>query len=221
MSGSAGKDAQQGGEIVAKTLDHMKSIASLVEASSTGIAELGARSDEIGRIIEVINDIADQTNLLALNAAIEAARAGEHGRGFAVVADEVRKLADRTTKATGEVATSIKAIQEGTGTAVKSMQSVTERVSVGVELAEQAGKSLGTICDGTGSVAMIIESIASATHEQTSACEEIGRNVTLISQAGQECSDGAKRAATVAGALSGRAAELEQLVSGFTVSRSK
>ncbi len=221
MSGNAGKDAQTGGEVVAKTLDHMRSISEMVAASSTRIAELGTQSDEIGRIIEVINDIADQTNLLALNAAIEAARAGEHGRGFAVVADEVRKLADRTTKATGEVATSIKAIQEGTGSAVNSMKGVTERVAVGVKLAEQAGTSLGTICDGTGSVAMIIESIASATQEQTSACEEIGRNVTLISQAGQECSDGAKRAATVAANLSGRAQELEQLVSGFTVSKSR
>ncbi|MFM9956442.1 MAG: methyl-accepting chemotaxis protein [Phycisphaerales bacterium] len=219
MSGGAGESAKQGGEIVSRTLDHMRSIAELVGSSGKHIADLGARSDEIGRIIEVINGIADQTNLLALNAAIEAARAGEHGRGFAVVADEVRKLADRTTKATGEVAASVKAIQHGTGQAVESMGQVSGRMATGVELAETAGGALGTICDGTGSLAMIIESIASATHEQTSACEEIGRNVALIAQAGQECSEGARQAASIATDLTSRAEALEQLVSGFKVSR--
>ncbi|MBN8645255.1 MAG: methyl-accepting chemotaxis protein [Planctomycetes bacterium] len=215
MTGSAGNDARTGGEVVNRTLSQMRTISDMVRESSGSIADLGARSEEIGRIIDVINDIADQTNLLALNAAIEAARAGEHGRGFAVVADEVRKLADRTTKATGEVATSIRAIQEGTSGAVSRMKDVTERVGEGVSMAEKAGASLSTICDSSGTVAMIVESIASATHEQTAASEEIGRNVTLIAEAGQECNQAARRAAEIATDLTGRAAELEKLVSGF------
>lgn len=218
LSAKAGKDAQGGGDVVARSLEHMRSISEMVGASSKNIADLGARSDEIGRIIEVINDIADQTNLLALNAAIEAARAGEHGRGFAVVADEVRKLADRTTKATGEVGSSIKAIQSGTSSAVERMKLVSDRVGTGVQLAETAGSALSTICRGSGTVASMIESIASATEEQTSASEEIGRNVTLIAQAGQECTEGARRAASVADELRRRTDALEKLVAGFKVS---
>jgi methyl-accepting chemotaxis protein len=117
----AGKQATEGGRIVAETVTGMKTIAEVVNSSASAINELGKRGEQIGQIIGVINDIADQTNLLALNAAIEAARAGEHGRGFAVVADEVRKLAERTTQATEEVAESIKAIQSETNAAVERM----------------------------------------------------------------------------------------------------
>jgi len=140
-SHESGKIAEQGGEVVNKTVDDMKAIAEAVTGSAASISELGKRGEQIGQIIEVINDIADQTNLLALNAAIEAARAGEHGRGFAVVADEVRKLADRTTKATEEIGESITAIQNETEQAVDRMNTGTQQVSEGVERATQAGQS--------------------------------------------------------------------------------
>ena len=131
---TSGRIATDGGMIVKATIERMRGIESAVSESSVSVTALGKRGDEIGHVISVINDIADQTNLLALNAAIEAARAGEHGRGFAVVADEVRKLADRTTKATEEIGGSIKAIQDETSTAVSRMGRGTEQVRSGVEL---------------------------------------------------------------------------------------
>src|SRR5271155_3108531 len=119
---AAAETAHEGGVIVEDTLTRMRSIADAVRETAVKVQELGVRSDQIGRIIGVIDDIADQTNLLALNAAIEAARAGEQGRGFAVVADEVRKLAERTSKATKEIATMIQSIEVETKSAVVAME---------------------------------------------------------------------------------------------------
>ncbi|MEM9252702.1 MAG: methyl-accepting chemotaxis protein, partial [Planctomycetota bacterium] len=135
----SGEVAQQGGTVVEQTVEGMHAIRESVASSAQSVNELGKRGEQIGAVIQVINDIADQTNLLALNAAIEAARAGEHGRGFAVVADEVRKLADRTVKATQEIAESIEAVQTETGQAVERMNAGSERVEQGVEYAQQAG----------------------------------------------------------------------------------
>ncbi|MEM9347044.1 MAG: methyl-accepting chemotaxis protein, partial [Planctomycetota bacterium] len=129
----SGRIATEGGDVVDQTITGMKSINDAVTTSAESVQELGKRGEQIGEVITVINDIADQTNLLALNAAIEAARAGEHGRGFAVVADEVRKLADRTTKATEEIAGSIQAIQNETTIAVQKMNNGTDEVTTGVE----------------------------------------------------------------------------------------
>ncbi|MEM9348535.1 MAG: methyl-accepting chemotaxis protein, partial [Planctomycetota bacterium] len=129
----SGRIATEGGDVVEQTITGMKSINDAVTTSAESVQELGKRGEQIGEVITVINDIADQTNLLALNAAIEAARAGEHGRGFAVVADEVRKLADRTTKATEEIAGSIQAIQNETTIAVQKMNNGTDEVTTGVE----------------------------------------------------------------------------------------
>ncbi|MEM9296449.1 MAG: methyl-accepting chemotaxis protein, partial [Planctomycetota bacterium] len=131
----SGEQASQGGDIVRETVSGMQSIDEAVTASAASVQELGKRGEQIGEVITVINDIADQTNLLALNAAIEAARAGEHGRGFAVVADEVRKLADRTVKATEEISESIQSIQSETNQAVQRMSAGTDQVKTGVELA--------------------------------------------------------------------------------------
>ena len=131
--------AEAGGKVVDDTVHGMKRIAGVVNKSAETVKELGKSSDQIGEIIGVIDDIADQTNLLALNAAIEAARAGEQGRGFAVVADEVRKLAERTTKATKEIAGMIKKIQADTTGAVQSMEEGTQEVERGIELADKAG----------------------------------------------------------------------------------
>jgi methyl-accepting chemotaxis protein len=158
----SGEHATHGGDVVEKTILEMKSIARQVDSSAKSISELGRRSEKIGEIIGVINDIADQTNLLALNAAIEAARAGEHGRGFAVVADEVRKLAERTTKATEEVAGSIREIQGQTGSAVSTIQEGAGRVNHGVELATSAGQALNEILTGSTELRGMVARIATA-----------------------------------------------------------
>ncbi|MFN9134140.1 MAG: methyl-accepting chemotaxis protein [Phycisphaerales bacterium] len=156
----SGKTAEESASAVSGMIAEMKTIEDGVRRSGEMVNELGARGAEIGRIIAVINDIAEQTNLLALNAAIEAARAGEHGRGFAVVADEVRKLADRTTGATAEVAKSIGAIQDQTKLAVEQMQQGREQVSRGAQRAGEAGTTLERIVSGSRQVASLIQSIA-------------------------------------------------------------
>ncbi len=163
---STGEVANQGALVVQKTIDSMRSIDSGVTSGAESVSRLGARSKEIGQIIGVINDIADQTNLLALNAAIEAARAGEHGRGFAVVADEVRKLADRTTQATKQVAESIQQIQEETKTAVDRMGDGTKEVRSGVELAGTASAGLRQIVEKAEHTSRVTSEIAAAASEQ-------------------------------------------------------
>jgi len=215
----AGKQAQDGGQIVTQTINGMRSISEVVSASAEAVGELGKRGEQIGEIISVINDIADQTNLLALNAAIEAARAGEHGRGFAVVADEVRKLAERTTQATEEVSQSIKAIQSETTQAVERMNAGTASVAEGVKLAEQAGGSLRKIVDSSTSVAAMIQSIAAAAEEQSAAAEQISRNVESISAVTRQAAEGSGQAATAATQLSRRGEELKQIVSQFRLSK--
>ena len=209
--------ADEGGKIVAGTVHEMKLISEEVTSSASSVSDLGKKGEQIGAIIEVINDIADQTNLLALNAAIEAARAGEHGRGFAVVADEVRKLAERTTKATEEVAQSIREIQTGTGDAVQKIQSGSGRVSKGVELANSAGDALAKIVAGSGSVVEMVASIAAAATEQSAASEQIARSVQEISAVTRESTQGASQAAQAAANLSKDAERLRSLVAKFKV----
>jgi methyl-accepting chemotaxis protein len=144
-SRKAAETARQGGVVVEQTLLKMQVIADSVRGTAGKVEELGKRSDQIGRIVGVINDIADQTNLLALNAAIEAARAGEQGRGFAVVADEVRKLAERTTTSTKEIANMIEAVQNETRLAVQAMEAGTSQVAEGVATTQKAGEALKQI----------------------------------------------------------------------------
>ncbi len=216
QSGSA---AAEGGRIVQETIDGMKSINEAVSSSSVSVQALGRRGEQIGQIIEVINDIADQTNLLALNAAIEAARAGEHGKGFAVVADEVRKLADRTTKATGEVSESITAIQTETTQAVQRMNHGTEQVKTGVEHATEAGLSLQQIVSSTSDVANMIQSIAAAVEQQSAASEQITQNIETISLVSRQSSDGAEQTAQAALQMSQKAEHLLQIVGKFRVKR--
>lgn len=174
--------ATEGGRVVQQTVQKMRDIAVVVENSASNIGKLGESSKQIGEIISVIDDIADQTNLLALNAAIEAARAGEQGRGFAVVADEVRKLAERTTDATKQIAGMIKGIQAETDQAVIAMNKGNEEVQSGIELADKAGQSLESILGSTHELLDMINQIAAASEEQSATSEQISKNVVSISK---------------------------------------
>ncbi|TAE23805.1 MAG: HAMP domain-containing protein [Candidatus Kapaibacterium sp.] len=176
------KIAKNGQETVLGTVEGMRRIAEIVTETTQMIDKLGTSSAQIGEIVQVIEEIADQTNLLALNAAIEAARAGEAGRGFAVVADEVRKLAERTQKATKEISKTIRTIQQDTSTAVEAAQTGAEQVKSGINLAENAGKALETIVSSIRNVGDMIYQVAAAAEQQSVTAEHIGKNIEAISQ---------------------------------------
>ena len=211
----AADTAKHGGSIVEETLTKMRRIAESVGATAKKMEELGKSSDQIGRIIGVIDDIADQTNLLALNAAIEAARAGEQGRGFAVVADEVRKLAERTTTATKEIAQMIKNIQDETKVAVTAMEAGTKQVEEGVTSTATAGDSLRQIIDMSNQVGEMITHIATAATEQSSATEQVNNNMDQIAQLVKESAVGAQQSAKACQDLSGLALDLQKMVGSF------
>jgi len=216
-SKNSGKVAKEGGHVVEETISGMNRIAEVVRKSAETVQALGKSSDQIGEIVQVIDDIADQTNLLALNAAIEAARAGEQGRGFAVVADEVRKLAERTTKATKEIATMIKQIQKDTSGAVESMEQGTKEVEVGKQLAEKAGTSLQEIIHGAEQVLDIVSQVAAASEEQSSAAEQISKNIESISSVTQQSASGIQQIAHASEDLNRLTLNLQELIAQFKV----
>jgi len=186
ISLSSSELSTRGSDVILRVVEDMRGIAETVHESSAIIEGLGQQSDQIYSIVRAIKEIADQTNLLALNAAIEAARAGEQGRGFAVVADEVRKLAERTTRSTEEIATMIQKIQGGTRQAVASMEVGVERVNQGVSLAGQAGDAIRQIQSGAQRVGVAVTDISSALKEQSIASNEIARNVEQVAQMSDE-----------------------------------
>ena len=220
-SRKAADTARHGGEIVEDTLSKMRAIADSVGHTAKKVQELGKSSNQIGEIIGVIDDIADQTNLLALNAAIEAARAGEQGRGFAVVADEVRKLAERTSKATKEITQMIQSIQTETKSAVEAMESGTKQVELGVESTTQAGTSLHEIIKTSEQVGDMVMLIATAATQQASASDEINGNIEQIAKITQETAAGAGESAKAIHELSNLATDLQTLVSKFKTTESK
>ncbi|MDP2381765.1 MAG: methyl-accepting chemotaxis protein, partial [Nitrospirota bacterium] len=209
--------AKNGGSVVADTISGMQHLSEAVSNSATIIAELGKSSDQIGEIVRVIEDIADQTNLLALNAAIEAARAGEQGRGFAVVADEVRKLAERTTKATKEIGDMIRQIQHDTRGAVDSMQQGTQKVSGGVELVNKTGEALTRIVQMVSESADMIRQIAVASEEQSVATQQIANDIENVAKVTKESASGANESAKASHDLSQLAVELQGIVGSFKV----
>jgi methyl-accepting chemotaxis protein len=220
-SSKASQTANGGGKVVEQTLQIMQGIAASVRETANKIEELGKGSDRIGKIVGVIDDIADQTNLLALNAAIEAARAGEQGRGFAVVADEVRKLAERTSTATKEISGMIGEIQKETAHAVEAMQSGTKHVELGVESTQRAGASLQEIIGSSDKVGEMITHIATAATEQASATQEVNRNVEQISAITSETAEGAGQSAQACQQLSNLALNLNSLMSRFTLGKTQ
>ena len=182
----SGELSRDGGAIVASVVQEISEIAVSVAESARTVEELGERSGQISAIVGVIGDIAAQTNLLALNAAIEAARAGEQGRGFAVVADEVRNLAARTANSTREISEMVKSIQQGTAGAVEGMERGVERVNAGVARAEKAGEAMARIRQAAEQVQATVAEISHALREQSSASTEIAQQVEMIARMAEE-----------------------------------
>jgi methyl-accepting chemotaxis protein len=213
--------AEEGGKIVQDTIVEMNEIASVVKRSAETVTVLGKSSDEIGEIITVIQAIADQTNLLALNAAIEAARAGEQGRGFAVVADEVKKLAERTTNATKEISAMIKQIQRETKEAVVSMQQGSTKVSAGIRLADRAGDSLKEIVSLSQHVTEMIAQIAVASEEQSTVSAQISKNIEAINSVTQQNESATEQIAQTSDNLDQLTKDLQNILSQFKLSEGK
>lgn len=213
----AGQIAKEGGDVVSENIKGMNRISEVVRKSAQTVQLLGNSSNQIGEIIQVINDIADQTNLLALNAAIEAARAGEQGRGFAVVADEVRKLAERTSKATKEIESMIKVIQKDTSEAIVSMNTGTEEVEKGKQMADKSGQSLKEIIIGAQQVVDVITKVAQASLEQSAASQQISKNIDAITNITNETSGGIQQIAKAAQDLSKLTENMQDLISRFRI----
>jgi len=209
--------AEQGNRAVRDTLDGMQRIRSSVQATAKKIKSLGDRSLEISEIINVINAITEQTNLLALNAAIEAARAGEAGRGFAVVADEVRKLAEHSRTATKDIAALIKAIQAETSEAVVVMEEGTKEVEVGARLADQAGKALEAISSVVRQSAELVQEISLASKQQVRGTEGVANAMQIISGITRQTSQGARQTARTVEKMVKLSEQLNDALSQFRI----
>ncbi|AXS79668.1 methyl-accepting chemotaxis protein [Dechloromonas sp. HYN0024] len=215
ISQTAGTLSEDGAAVIHNAASEMRKISEAVQASSIIVEDLGHQSDQITSIVNTIKEIADQTNLLALNAAIEAARAGEQGRGFAVVADEVRKLAERTGHSTKEIGDMVAKIQNGTRSAVSSMQDGVRQVGNGVQLANQAGDSINRIRDGALRVTAVVNGISDSIAEQSMASNEIAQKLETIAQMSEESAAAVRQTADAARQLQALSSSLRETVSQF------
>lgn len=217
LTKTTNETAESGEKIMHEAIEGINKISKWVSQSSDTMVQLGESSEKIGQVISVIDDIADQTNLLALNAAIEAARAGEQGRGFAVVADEVRKLAERTQHATKEIAETIESIQTETNLAVNAMGEGTKEVNKGVEKAYQAEGALKEIAGKIKETSDEVDRLATAIEQQSAASSEISLSVENINNSAKEFSSGSQQSAQAAADLDRLAEEMNQLVKQFKI----
>jgi twitching motility protein PilJ len=207
--------ASRGAEVVRETIQGMDSIRDQIQETSKRIKRLGESSQEIGSIVELINDIAEQTNILALNAAIQAASAGEAGRGFAVVADEVQRLAERSASATKRIETLVQAIQSDTNEAVSSMEQTTAEVVAGARLAEDAGTALGDIERVSNDLSALIQNISAAARQQSAAATDTSATMNVIQEITSQTSLGASQTAESIGNLAQLANDLRLSVANF------
>ena len=217
LARQAGEYTQHGGQVIQQAVEEITRIADSVRGVSDTITELGTRSERISGVVQVIKEVAEQTNLLALNAAIEAARAGEQGRGFAVVADEVRKLAERTTSATGEISQMVGEIQSSARSAVSEMSQAVTQVDAGVSLAAQAGQSIEEIRDSTANVVRVVSDITDAIVEQGVASQSIASQVERVAQAAEENSAAASQSSDAAEQMRSLAQEMSSLAGRFRI----
>ncbi len=207
--------ASKGAAMVRQTIQGMDSIRDQIQETAKRIKRLGESSQEIGSIVELINDIADQTNILALNAAIQAAAAGDAGRGFAVVADEVQRLAERSAGATKRIETLVQTIQSDTNEAVSSMEQTTAEVVAGARLAEDAGLALGEIEKVSADLSDLIQNISEAARQQSAAATNISATMNVIQEITAQTSAGASQTAESIGNLAQLAADLRRSVADF------
>ncbi len=211
----ANEQTTSGSRIVNQSIEQINQLAKQIDTSSHAITEVEQYSDAISSVLDVIKGVAEQTNLLALNAAIEAARAGEQGRGFAVVADEVRTLAGRTQQSTEEINETIAKLQAGSHQAVEAMDQSRKEMQSAVEYATQTGEALDAIANAVCKIDEMSTQIASASEEQGAVSEEINKNITRINDMSSQTAAGAEDTATASGDLSRMAAELQELVGQF------
>jgi twitching motility protein PilJ len=207
--------ATEGSQAVQNTIAGMNEMRTQIQETSKRIKRLGESSQEISEIVELISDITEQTNILALNAAIQAASAGEAGRGFTVVAEEVQRLAERSSEATKQISAIVKTIQTDTNSAVAAMEKSTEGVVEGARLSDAAGQALNEIETVTNNLARLIEAISSATVAQTEVAATVSRNMQQIQNITSQTTEGTKQTAQSVGQLSTLAVELSDSVAGF------
>lgn len=217
LARTSGHSSKEGCGVIQEAASEMTKIASAVDSSAVAIRELESYSVEISTIVGVIREIADQTNLLALNAAIEAARAGEQGRGFAVVADEVRKLAERTSLSTTQIAETITKVQSSSRHAVQEMGNSVDQVETGLELAQQAGNSIAAIQTDSERVIVSVNEISLSIREQAAAAKEIAQNVERVAQMTEQGSAASAAAAALANDVTALSADLRRLAETFKV----